>query len=165
MTPEQIKALIVEKSKWDPSRLTVERRPGYLKTVVTVDSLAENEHDAVVGLLHQAGEKAVRVVRREVEGKPPAYDLAKLNEIVRHLGTAPDSQLDEIFTKRIRELPEDVELDEMLKFIRNLRDECVFGAGASGFVMTLFNCLLEDYPEPEDVKKARRAELEEKYGL
>jgi hypothetical protein len=164
MTPHEIKDRLVNHGL-DEGRVTIERKPGYLETVVTVDALTENEHDNILAFLHQAGERAIKVVRREVPEKPRAYDLAKLNKIVRHLGTAPDTQLDEIFTKRIRELSEDVELDEMLKFIRNLRDECVFGAGASGFVMTLFNCLLEDYPEPEDVKKARRAELERKYGM
>lgn len=164
MTPEQIKNLILEKSKWDPERVQVESKPDHLGMVVTVDGLTEPEQRALQRVLHDVGQSAV-VVRRDRPGKPPAYNLDQLNLIVRHLGTTSDRQLDPIFAKRCQDLPEGISLDEILKFIRNLRDECVFSAGASDFMMTLFNCLLEDYPEPEDVKKLRRAELEEHYGL
>ena len=166
MTPEQIKTRLIEKMKMDPERLKVTGSPTLLATVISVGALTEEEQRAIQGGLHQDMKgKPFRVERHEVEGKPPAYDLEKLKTMLEQLGKSPDSQLDKIFTKRIREMPEDIELDEMLEFLRNLRDECVFGAGASGFVMTLFSCLLDDYPEPQETMDARRAILEKKYGM
>jgi hypothetical protein len=105
------------------------------------------------------------VKRDETPAKPPAYDLKTLHHLVNHLGKASDGQLDKMFTKRIRAMDVDaMTLPEMLRFLRDLRDECVFCAGGSNFVMTLLSCMLEDYPEDDDAMAERRAELERRYG-
>lgn len=164
MTGTEVKTLIASHSEIDAERIHVLETLGNVS--VEIDACTEDEQRKAQSILHQYVPATIKwdVQRREVPEKPPAYDLEKLRTIVSGLGDAPDTQLDKAFTKRIRDgLP--TELEAMLKFIRNLRDECVFGGAASGFVMTLLNCLLEDYPEPAGVMAERRAELEAKYGM
>ena len=160
----ETKTLIASHSEIDPERIHVFET--FLNISVGIDACTEGEQRKAQAILHQYAPVTIKwdVQRREIPEKLPAYDLEKLRTMVNKLGESPDSQLDEIFTKRIRDgLP--TELNGLLKFIRNLRDECVFGGAASSFVMTLFNCLLEDYPEPADEMAERRAELEAKYGM
>jgi len=160
----ETKTLIASHSEIDVERIHVFETVANVN--IEIDACTEDELHKVQFILHQHAPALVKwdVRRREIPEKPPTYDLERLRIVVEKLGEASDGQLDTMFTKRIQEgLPED--LDGMLKFIRNLRDECVFGAGGSGFVMTLFNCLLEDYPEPAEVMAERRAELEAKYGM
>jgi hypothetical protein len=164
-TGNDIRTLIASNSEIDPERIHVIN--ALHKVTVNIDALTEGELYAAQAVLHQRAPATVTydILRQEIPEKPPAYDLEKLRIMVNKLGEASDGQLDTMFTKRIQELPKETTLEEMVDFLRNLRDECVFGAGASGFVMTLFNCLLEDYPEPVDAMKERRALLEEKYGM
>jgi len=135
-------------------------------TVVGIAGCTERQKRAAEAVMHQfmGDHQEWKVVRDETPAKPPAYDLPTLRWTVNHLGKASDNQLDKMFTKRIRAMDvEAMDLDQVLRFLRNLRDECVFCAGASGFVMTLLSCMLEDYPEPDDVMAERRADLERRY--
>lgn len=51
--------------------------------------------------------------------------------------------------------------EEQVRFLRDLRDMSVYGAGASPFIMQMFSLCLDTLPpEPEDQKAARIAELE-----
>lgn len=164
MTPEQIEKAIVDELKLDPERVRVTRKAGQLEMLVSVGAMTESEQRAVKGVLHRAKLVGFRVARHEIEGKPPQPDLAELTRLVEGLGTAPDGQLDKGLTARIRAgVPDN--LDEMLRFIRNLRDECVFIGGASGFVMEVFSVMLRHYPEPDDLQAERRKELHRSYGL
>jgi len=165
ITEQDIRALVAAGTRIDPERVTVRTEDDVL--VVGITACTEAQQRGARAVLNQyVGEhREWRVVRDETPARAPAYDVDKLRVVIERLGEAPDGQLDEMFSARCRGLPADVPLDVVLKFLRNLRDECVFCAGASGFVMTLFNCLLEDYPETEDAMAERRAELEARYGM
>jgi len=83
-------------------------------------------------------------------------------KLIEMLSSAPDGQLDASLAKECSKflLLPDTGKDPVL-FLRNLRDKCVYCAGASNAVMTLFAIFLDKLPpEPETEKEARRASLE-----
>lgn len=163
-TEKEIATRVAAGAHIDPERVSVRTEGDTL--VVGVAALTEGQHRAARAVMTQyvGDHRDWKVVRDETPDKPPAYDLDALRDLMNHLGAAPDGQLDKMFTARIR-ATEFTDLDQTLKFLRNLRDECVYCAGASGFVMQLFSMVLEDYPEPQDVMDERRAELERTYGM
>lgn len=173
MTPEQVHALIAKEARIDPERvfviaLDVLWRLGDTPlTLVAVDAMTEPEQRRIQIALRRGGLTAFSVERREVESKPRHYTLDVLRRLIRGLGEAPEGsrELDRTFALRCAHLPETSTLEEVLEFLRDLRDECVFCAGASPFVMRLLGFMLEEYPESEEAKTARRAKLEARYGL
>jgi len=149
-----------------------------LRLVFSVRSHVAEQWNALLEItrqeLHRRGQPEAEALLHglipvgiEYEGmSSPTYDHATLTTLITHLGRAPNGQLDKEFTELSREfVAEPQTLEETLKFIRNLQDECVFTAGASNVVMTLFALMLEGYPESEEEKAARRVVLEKKYGL
>jgi hypothetical protein len=161
---EELKTLLAERAHIDRERVRVTEGDG-LVTVAIQNCTEEEQRRASSWMqVHFPVTTRCRVVREET-GSGPSVPLDQLHKFIDLLGLAPDGQLDTLFAKRCAEFSPDANLDTTLEFLRNLRDECVFGAGASGAVMKLFACLLEDYPEPDEVKAARRAVLDKKYGL
>lgn len=94
------------------------------------------------------------------------YTLDVLTGILGEMGNAPDGQLDRSYAKECRVfVAEKHDLPETLRFIRDLRDKCVFTAGGSDFVMQIWSMMLSEYPEPEEEKAERRKELEKWAGM
>jgi len=86
-------------------------------------------------------------------------------EFIRLLGEASDGQLATPLAKQCTEFAkEDHSDEETTRFLRDLRDLCVHGAGASSFVMKTLAHLLPD-EEPEQEGKQRRSALRKKYGM
>ena len=89
------------------------------------------------------------------------YDLVKLTGLLAAMHEAPDTQLDKQYAGECSVFAkEGHDLEETLEFIRNTRDWCVFTSGASGMIMQMWSFMLEHYPEPDNVKKVRRAKLD-----
>jgi hypothetical protein len=161
-TSDDIRGLIAAKAQIDWERIRVEVPTGEQPYVIVgISACTETEQRRVSGGLNRDAPQSYvyKVVRDENPDKPPAYDLEKLREIMVGFGDAPDGHLDKAFAKQCAHLPEDISLEDMLKFIRNMRDECAYCAGASDFVMRFLSILLDDYPESEEDKKARRSRL------
>ena len=85
------------------------------------------------------------------------YDHDHLARIIEKLGEAPDSQLDKSMTKLCREFNK--ENDDPVLLLRNILDRSIFAALASGGVVTLLQCLLEDRPEDSVEQSNRRRGL------
>lgn len=164
-TEKEIATKVAAGARIDQERVSVRMEDDTL--VVGIAALTEAQQRAARAVMNQyvGALREWRVLRDETPDKPPTYDLDHLKVMIAKLGDAPDGQLDKMFARRCGSFPEDATLEDTLRFLRNLRDECVYCAGGSGFVMTLFNCLLEDYPESEDGMAERRAELERAYGM
>ena len=166
---EKIAAQVADGARIDRERIDVREHEDML--VVAIAGCTESQRRAAQVVMHQhvGGRRRWKVVPDEMAptppAKPPAYDLDNLKVVIAKLGEAPDGQLDKMFSLQCANLPADADLEHTLRFLRNMRDECVYCAGGSGFVMTLFNSLLEGYPEPEEVMAERRAELERRYNM
>lgn len=165
MTPEGVKLLVAAQAGIDPERVMVCDSPDSSGSLIRVDALTEREQRAIQNTLRTALLEGFRVERCEVESKPRHYTLNVLMKLVRGLGEASDTEIDGTFALRCAHLPEASTLDEVLDFLRDLRDECVYCAGASNFVMRLLGYMLEEYPESEAAKTTRRAKLEARYDL
>jgi len=166
MTPSRLRHLIYTKTEIDVERLHVREEED--KFIVGIAGLTEPEQRSVNGGLCSEGldPEAFEVVEDPAPGKVKNYDLEKLTELLAKMHDAPDGQLDKLYAKRCATFAKEGHtLEETLEFIRDTRDWCVFTSGASGFVMRLWDCMLEDYPEPDNVKKVRRAKLDAMVGM
>ena len=166
MTPSRLKHLIFTKAEIDVERIDI--REQETKTLVGIAGLTEPEQRRINGGLQQEGldADAFEVVEDPAPGKAKHYDLEKLTELLAGMHDAPDGQLDKLYAKRCADFAKARhDLEETLEFIRDTRDWCVFTSGASGFVMQMWNFMLEDYPEPDNVKKMRRAKLDAAVGM
>ena len=166
MTPSRLRFLIYTKAEIDVGRIHV--REEEAKFIVGIAGLTEHEQHTVNGGLRLEGFEphTFEVVEDPAPEKVKHYDLEKLTGLLAAMHDAPDGELDKIYAKRCADFAkEGHNLEETLEFIRDTRDWCVFTSGASSTIMILWNFMLEDYPEPDDVKKARRAKLDAAVGM
>ena len=162
---QDISALIATKTQIDRERIHVHEQEHHV--TIGIAGCTENEKRFAETILRQNIPITLtwEVVHEDAPHLIPHYGLDALKATIAWFGRAPDTQLDKAFARRCAHFPEDASLEKTLEFLRNLRDECAFCAGASGFVMTWFNFLLDEYPEPDEVKVERRAKLNAKYGI
>lgn len=95
-------------------------------------------------------------------GAESPMTLEQMTKLLTGMGSAPDGQLDATFAAQCAAFAkEEHDLPETLRFVRDMRDKCVFVAGASPFVMRIWNHMLEGQtPETDEEKAERRAALE-----
>lgn len=163
--PEKLKALIADKAKIDEERISI-RHNEILE--VGIAGLTESELYGIRGgLLHTGFQHdAFKVVEDPAPGRTRHYTLETLTQLLLGMAEAPDTQLDKHFAAECGAFAkEGHDLEETLRFIRNMRDKCVFAAGGSTFVMNLWNYMLDEYPETEEAKAERRKELERWAGM
>lgn len=163
--PENLKTFIAIQAKIDKERILIQ----YDKIFhIHVVGLTERENQVLRGVLLQSGLEldAFELVEALAPNLVKHYTLDKLTELLKGLGEAPDGHLDKQYSAQCRQFTSQThDLPETLRFIRNLRDKCVYTAGGSNFVMMLWNFMLSEYPEPEEEKDERHKELKRWAGI
>ncbi len=93
------------------------------------------------------------------------YELEQLQGLLASLCDAPDGHLDEKLVSSTRDFlaTEEFAEDDMVTFIRDLRDKAVFMGRASGFIMTFFEIMLDGRTETSEAARARRDNLEKNW--
>ena len=163
--PDMLRTIIADGARIDAERIDIKHIDGRFR--IGIDSLTEPEQRSINGGLFREGFDMdnIEVCEDNVD-REKRLPLEKLTEFLAGLHDAPDSQLDKLYADRCADFAkENHTLEKTLEFIRDTRDWCVFTSGASGFMMRVWSILLEEYPEPDAVKKARRAKLDAMVGM
>lgn len=86
-----------------------------------------------------------------------------LDNLIRTFGSAPETQMDANLAKMCRDF--DFETGDTVRFLRDLRDLCVF-SGSSEFCVLALSAALSDEPaETAEEKATRHAVLDKLVGL
>ena len=84
----------------------------------------------------------------------------KVLEFIAAFGEAPEGMLDKAFAKLCREFnPE----EDGVAFLRDLLDMCVYCGACADIAVSFLAMSLKDFPETEEEKEVRRADLHERW--